>query len=443
MYMKVNALSNTYYNKGLSMAKANDLTGAAERLERSVAFNKRNTKARNLLGLVYCTTGLVGEALKQWVISLSFQAKDNPADGYLAVFQKQPRKLEGAAEAVRLYNQSIVYLKQKSEDMAIIRLKRAVDLNPDFVDAQCLLALAYMLSKDKTRAIQCVERVLAKDEGNPIAWRYYKELNRGRAAADARKTAAPEVKAEKTVGYPLYPGNKRSGLPISGIICFIVGALCAFAVVYILYLPQQINEREQKITSLQDQITGLEGTYKTQLSTKDETIVKQEQELKALQDGSAALEREIALQERVMKVYAALSLHRQEKYEEAVSALETIVTTGLPADVMETYAFIGQNAREILEARHYTAGLAHYAAWRYAEAKPELETAAKYVAEDSKVFGDLFYMLGRIAESENDSALALLYYEQSVLQTDSPRYATSQGRVNVLKPIVEKESQTN
>ena len=50
-------LSNLYYNQGLEQAGVRDLTGAEAKLRQSLQLNKRNTQARNLLGLVYYETG--------------------------------------------------------------------------------------------------------------------------------------------------------------------------------------------------------------------------------------------------------------------------------------------------------------------------------------------------------------------------------------------------
>ncbi|MBR6358614.1 MAG: hypothetical protein IKS11_03105, partial [Lachnospiraceae bacterium] len=50
---RLRRISNRLYNEGLEMARVRDLTGAADRLKKSLEFNKENIDARNLLGLVY------------------------------------------------------------------------------------------------------------------------------------------------------------------------------------------------------------------------------------------------------------------------------------------------------------------------------------------------------------------------------------------------------
>ena len=66
---KVDYLSKIFYNQGLEKASIRDLSGAIACLKQSLMYDKRNIRARNLLGLVYFETGEVVSALSEWVIS--------------------------------------------------------------------------------------------------------------------------------------------------------------------------------------------------------------------------------------------------------------------------------------------------------------------------------------------------------------------------------------
>lgn len=52
-YRRIVSTSNILYNKGLEQAKVRDLSGAIRSLRQSLEFNKLNTNARNLLGVIY------------------------------------------------------------------------------------------------------------------------------------------------------------------------------------------------------------------------------------------------------------------------------------------------------------------------------------------------------------------------------------------------------
>ena len=53
---KVDYLSKIFYNQGLEKASIRDLSGAIACLKQSLMYDKRNIRARNLLGLVYFET---------------------------------------------------------------------------------------------------------------------------------------------------------------------------------------------------------------------------------------------------------------------------------------------------------------------------------------------------------------------------------------------------
>ena len=74
---KVDYLSKLYYNQGLEKASIRDLSGAISCLKQSLAYDKRNIRARNLLGLVYFETGEVVAALSEWVISKNIQESES------------------------------------------------------------------------------------------------------------------------------------------------------------------------------------------------------------------------------------------------------------------------------------------------------------------------------------------------------------------------------
>ncbi len=86
-YRKTVSLSNSFYNLALSQAKVRDLSGAIVSLKQSLQFNKLNTSARNLLGLIYYEEGEIVAALSEWVLSKHYQDKDNDAEEYIREVQ--------------------------------------------------------------------------------------------------------------------------------------------------------------------------------------------------------------------------------------------------------------------------------------------------------------------------------------------------------------------
>ena len=83
IYRTILASSNTLYNTGLEQAQVRDLSGAIVSLKKSLKYNKYNTQARNLLGLVYFETGEAVAALSEWIISKNIMPENNIASEYI------------------------------------------------------------------------------------------------------------------------------------------------------------------------------------------------------------------------------------------------------------------------------------------------------------------------------------------------------------------------
>ena len=88
IYRKFVGISNFLYNQALAKAQTRDLSGAVADLRLSLQYNKVNTNARNLLGLVYYEMGEGVAAVKEWMISKGYQASENLASEYLEQTRK-------------------------------------------------------------------------------------------------------------------------------------------------------------------------------------------------------------------------------------------------------------------------------------------------------------------------------------------------------------------
>ena len=119
---KIQFAANSYYNRGLEMAKERDLSGAALYLKRALQFNKYHTDARNLLGLIFYEMGETSDALTQWVISINLQPENNRADHYLDEVQRKPGQLEIASQTIKKYNQALFHAQGGSDDLAVCLL---------------------------------------------------------------------------------------------------------------------------------------------------------------------------------------------------------------------------------------------------------------------------------------------------------------------------------
>ena len=102
--------------------------------------------------------GEVAEALVEWIISKNLKPKDNLADRFIDEVQKISKKTGQINQAVKKYNQCLIYCEQQGEDLAIIQLKKVIAAHPTFLKAYQLLALLYLHTAQYTKARQILKR---------------------------------------------------------------------------------------------------------------------------------------------------------------------------------------------------------------------------------------------------------------------------------------------
>lgn len=123
-YRKTVSLSNSFYNLALSQAKVRDLSGAIVSLKQSLQFNKLNTSARNLLGLIYYEEGEIVAALSEWVLANIIRTKIMMRKSTFVKFSLIRTSWIRYNQTIKKYNTALQAAKHGDDDMAIIQLKR-------------------------------------------------------------------------------------------------------------------------------------------------------------------------------------------------------------------------------------------------------------------------------------------------------------------------------
>ena len=274
--------SNYHYNQGLYKARIRDLSGAVTSLQMSLKYNKRNTNARNLLGLVYFQMGETVEALGEWVISMHFQSKGNVARNYIKKVQDNQTQLEEINGTIQNYNLALSYARSGKNDLAIEELKKAIHTNSNYIRAYQLLGLLYMQKKHYSAARKVLGKALKLDRNNTTTVRYLAELgdlshhrhkekddHNGRKNYVQIKDPTPII-IERTANS--YTDFNTSTLSFVNIL---MGIIIGAAVVGLLLVPSikktktveynqaiveyssQISERNKQIAILQNEIDAL------------------------------------------------------------------------------------------------------------------------------------------------------------------------------------------
>ena len=189
LYKKIVKKSNAYYNMALAKARVRDLSGAADLLRRSVRIDKNNINARNLLGLVYYEMGECVEALSEWVISKNIKPEKNMADEYIKDIQSNPNKLNTLNQTIRKFNKALGYAWEGNDDLAIIQLKKVLNMNPNLIKAYQLLALLYMKKGENNKAKKALMKAAKIDVNNTLTIKYLNEITSMEEAEGSKKNS--------------------------------------------------------------------------------------------------------------------------------------------------------------------------------------------------------------------------------------------------------------
>ncbi len=286
---KAGNTSEYYYNIALDRVGVRDLSGAIDSLKMSLRYNKTNTNALTLLGLLYYEMGETVQALKYWVISVNFKTKDNPAVRYLKELRDDPQTLQKASEIARDFNKGLELAQNHDFDLAVIQLRKCVSENPKYVKAYLLLSLISYVQKRPGVAKKYISRVIAIDRSNPIALDFLREMGESemdisRLAEEGMNDASElfsfygvEESSEGRPAKKIFPGEQKKtrilrlqrykdqSLARFSNIYMIAGIVIGLLVFYFLISPDLKSDYEEKVREL-------ETSYNQTISTKNNQI---------------------------------------------------------------------------------------------------------------------------------------------------------------------------
>lgn len=445
-YNKVVSLSNTYYNKGLSQAKVRDLSGAVSSLKLSLQFNKLNTSARNLLGLIYLEEGEIVAALSEWVISKHYQAENNDAEDYIKQIQSNPNKLETYNQTIRKYNSALNSAKHGDEDMAVIQLKKVVNLNPNFIRAHQLLALLYMMTGKKDnriKALKLLRHISKIDVTNTTTLRYMKELSdvhlRGESQRVQPKAPKEQPTERRTLpkvdpdAYKTITPYKEERPSIMPFINVVVGMVIGLALMYFLIIPhmrsKDANSANNNFKQYSEQ-QAANDSDSSSLKSKNESLQKEidglNKQLKEIQGDVNTDDGKSILDIYDMLLNAAKQYISGDTEKAAKKLLDIDESTLKSDDAKKLYKKIKENTFATMSENLYQQGYASYSSGDYKNAEKILKDAVKYNESNTKAL----YFLGRAYQKQEKKDKAKKCYETIIDKyPDSDRVALSKAKL--------------
>ena len=429
IYKKTAMVSDIYYNKGLEKARVRDLSGAIETLKVSLMINKYNINARNLLGLIYCEMGEVVEALSQWVMSKNLAPEDNVADSYIRKIQSNQNKFEAVTNAIKKFNISLNYAKDKNYDMAVIQLKKIVAANPHFVKAHLLLAVIYIKDNEYSRAKKLLNAVLHIDKNNTLACKYMDEINQVQTAKDndASGSFLPRKKVKEEESKPLN-GNDvilpRSSYkePSNGaitIVNILIGVAIGAALIWFLIIPSKYKGITADYNkSIQDYSEQL-SSGNVELNSLESQLNQVKREKESLEEKLSQLSGDSGSNKLLTAVISAANEYIAKDYTKAAEELLDVEVSSLPtSEAKSLYNTIAEETMKSASTELYDKAKSAYDKLDYTEAADYYVKAYKCdttMAEAAYYAAKCYVSLG---QTEN----AVKYYQYIVDDFPSSSY---------------------
>lgn len=405
--VKIYNASVRLYNKGLEQALNNDFYNAIISLKKSIVFNKQNIEARNLLGLVYYHVGRLAEAVEQWIVSSNFRTERNDAVSYIDVFQKNIRNFEKLNDSVKMYNYALTFLKQKNDDVAIIRLKKSIDVNPNFVDARNLLTLCYIKRSKKGKALELAEGTLKIDACNPIALNFIREINISISSKKGKKALKKEGSESESV---IYSKPKQSfGVKI---LFAAAGAICAAVTMGVLVMPAYVNLKNEKYDKLEQKYAQLEkdyNDYKNQSETKIGELEGENQQMKGVVDD---YNKTVSDSKKIENLSNAQKLFDEGNSVEAAKVIAAIDTTNAQENVLKQYNELKAKVYASASEKLYNEGESYFASQDWENAKNSFSMSITFGENSPDFKYSSYYELGKIALNQNDNESAKKYFNE-------------------------------
>lgn len=424
IYRQFVGISNYLYNQALAKAQTRDLSGAILDLRLSLQYNKVNTNARNLLGLIYYEMGEGVSAVREWLISKGYQAEENRASYYLEQTKKNPAEKERINQQARKYNQVVMYCRQDSLDLATIQLKKILSGSANFVKGWQLLALIYIRGGEIERAGKALRKAEAIDAGSPLTARYLKEV-----AQQLRQGGAKKAKKAQTVEYQY--GNDTIIQPkFRGDIGFwgmaanlLVGVAIGVAITWYLIVP---SVRKQAVSDASVAVTEANNT----IAEKNNTIKSLEEQIDSLtgdvEDAKDDMKDRDAAVEAGEALLTAYDAYINEDIELAGDTLEGIDETLLSEKGKTIIKTLRDQVNTQYLTSTYSEGMSAYNSNKNAEA---IELLAKVVAMDEQYDnGNALYNLAQAYRKTEDWEHALECYSKVVTLFPNGTLAYNAGR---------------
>jgi tetratricopeptide (TPR) repeat protein len=356
--------------------------------------------------------------------------------------ERNPDMSDNIKNSIILYNKALEKFRVGSEDIAIIELRKAISLNPDFYEAFNLLGVFYIYTKEYDNAVQVFKKVIDAEKNSMIALNYLKKIDssyepqvkkrvkekkeKNKAAKSRGNTVKSEEKSPLSLNRPVRKGNHKAKIVLNTFIGFFIGALVVFALSFKYYsredntdiINQLIAEKEDailKIDEYEKKYAELDNKYNG-LNTQFEEVSRQADYYLS-----------------VTKILNIEKLASENKTSEAADEILLLKNKNFQGIEKEVFDKLVQDILPKAAQNEYNKGRELYNKKKYQEALDRFIKSKAY-SEDWRYSVNNLYHCGICYQELNNNTMAIKTFEELIEKYPSSSFAQySQNRINQIQ----------
>ncbi|HHV97392.1 MAG TPA: tetratricopeptide repeat protein [Clostridiaceae bacterium] len=376
-----------------------------------------------------------------------------------------PEISEEYKTSVNLYNSALENLKYNSEDIAIIELKKAVALNPDFCEAVTLLGLCFLYMKAYEKAEEMFKRVIKAESNGARAFDYLNRMKNDVTEQQDDKDKLQKGKRKKTTksqksnsknsaskfseknpkemsssisrnasyGIPEVPlrGRMKANNKDS-LIRFVTGIIIGLIIAFIIGVPGILGLNNKDDDSKDDASAEIIAALNEKIQDYENKNSMLNQEIDKLKKDLENAQKNAEYSKALIKLFEAEELLKNNMYEEAADILVSVRDVEFIDEDKGKYDELVNRTMQVAADRAYVQGYNLFQSGNYQQALEKFKKVPEYMENYSKMDIVLYY-IGKTYLELKDNENAKLAFQEVIEKFPNSEYARySEHRLNGL-----------
>lgn len=380
------------------------------------------------------------------MIDLKKELQNYPPIDIEKLLANTPDLPDNLKNSMQLYNKALEGFKTKSEDIAVIELRKSISLNPDFHEAINLLGVYYASTGQNDKAKEVFERVISAERNSVIALDYLKSVDPGFKTSTS-KLSKVKVEKEEPKNTELKRKRQESPNPGTGSIfgaginrkknetgkyvaCFIAGALLVFLFSIKFYWSPEAKDVNSDIDVVVDSTPEVKEDFEAKYN-------QLEKNYKDLEEKYTNAVKESDYYKKVTNLLEVEKTVNNKNYQTAADQLLLMKNFQFSGIEKEKYEFLVGETMVKAATALYNEGRVLYNQKKYVEAVEKFARAHTYSDNWTYASANLYYA-GNCYKQINNYTKALITFNEVVEKYPSTSYARySKNRINEVNRLQE------